>query len=98
MGLQASFGPSDRGIAAQIRHAVVPAAVDFRTRTVDTIRQRKIRRNRQVCRRETQFASQTPPVLHHPFDHHAFHQIFSVSLRTRLNCEKNSLAKTRSTV
>lgn len=27
-----------------------------------------------------------------------FHQIFSVSLRTSVNCEKNSLAKTRMTV
>ena len=55
-------------------------------------------RNGQIGRRKTQLTSESASVLHNAFDQNPFHQIFSVSLRTSRNCEKNSLAKTRSTV
>ena len=75
---------------------VFPA--DLRTRTVDPVGSGDVLRNGQIGRRKTQLTSESASVLHNAFDQNPFHQIFSVSLRTSRNCEKNSLAKTRSTV
>ena len=98
MGLQTPFDASDRGVAPQVRHRVVGPSSDLGPRTVDPVVGCDRLRNGQVGRRKTQLTPQPASVLHNALDQNPFHQIFSVSLRTSRNCEKNSLAKTRITV
>ena len=97
MGLQQTAPAVDGRLVAQIRHGVVHASVHLHARGIDSVARIQRRVRLDIGRREAHAASETVPVDDDPFDYHTI-QIFSVSFCTSRNCEKNSLAKTRSTV
>ena len=93
-GLKQSAAAVHRGTNPDIGHGSVHSAVDLHARGVDSVFDIGNRSHIYIGRRETHAAPQLLSVNNFALYNHTF----SVSLRTSDTCEKNSLAKTLSTV